>query len=511
MKPLGRWSGWVAWYKEHRATVFWVGVALVALLYIVVCSLSFTRQPLGFDEGWDLQAAHNLAENGTYASFGSLYGGPDKVLDPHLSTGPTTMVPIAVAFEIFGVGVSQARVVMMLFYLATIGLIAWYAYERTKSGHAIIAPLLFLLVTRQPVNFRMDVLGEIPAAACILGSLLAWQRKKFLLAGLLAALAVLSKMIAFFLIIAGTLLLFMRLVRHWKKDRQPVLIDSVQWVIGGAIPMLFWEIFKFIQLGGSFAAYKQNWHDYAHFFINTGSGLSDNGVHLTFGERFDLFVMAFDIERLLLLLIIVAGGTLLYLRRKQLRSVVSANAYALTFMGVYSLWWFVMSNGKYTRYVVPLAVISIAVLVAMSFQEPRVVARLKKIPKRVYHGAGAVMVLVALFGVYQYYFPLQTPEYSPNLADQQRIAKRTAESHPLALTHIGWWQNPEIEFLGNLRSKDEHWRAPGSTYELILSPTQMVIEPDQYADGKTRCAEIYMQEVGYIYCKAYKPLDFKEK
>ena len=472
--------------------------------------MSFTRQPLGFDEGWDLQAARSLAENGTYASFGSLYGGPDKVLDPHLSTGPTTMIPIAATFKVFGIGVLQARVIIMLFYLAVIYLVAWYAYERTKSGYAILAPLLFLLVASQPVNFRLDVLGEIPAIAYALGSLVAWHRKKFLLAGMLAAFAVLSKMIAFFLIIAGTLLLFVRLVRYWKKDRRPILIDAGWWVIGGALPLFFWEVFKFFQLGGSFAAYKQNWHDYVHFFMETGSGLSDNGTYLSLSERFNLFVSAFDIEKLLLLLIVVTAGVLLYLRRKQLRAAISANLYGLTFMGIYLLWWFLMANGKYTRYVVPLAAISIGVVVAMIFQLPKAVQHLKKIPRSVYHGAGLLLMTIALAGVHQYYFPMHVQQYSPSLADQQRIAKRIAESHPLALTHMGWWQNPEIAFLGDLRSKDEHWRAPGSTYELILSPTQLVIVPDQYADGKTRCTEIYMQEVGYTYCKAYKPLNFKE-
>jgi 4-amino-4-deoxy-L-arabinose transferase-like glycosyltransferase len=504
-----RWSGWLKFYSDHRSRFFWVGVSLIALLYIVICMLSINRQPLGFDEAWDLQASSNFAENGSYASFGSLYGGPDKVLDPHLSTGPTTMLPVALSFELFGTGVIQARVVMMAFYLLAIALIAWYAWERTKSGYAIIAPLLLLLVASQPVNFRLDVLGEMPGIACALGSLIAWHRKRFLLAGLLAGLAVLSKMIFFFLIIAGTLILVFRLVRHWK-DKRPVLLDAGRWIAGGAVPLLFWEIFKFFQLG-SFAAYIQNWKDYVHFFMKTGSGLADDGTRLTFGERSDLLILAYDIETWLLLGIVLSAAGLLYLRRKQLRAVAGRSLYGLTFIGLYLAWWFLMADGTYTRYVVPLAAILIAVVVAMMLQEPVAVKRLKQWPKRLYYGLATVILLVSLAGVYQYYFPLKTPAPSPSLADQQRIANHIAASRPHNLTHMGWWQNTEIAFLGDLRSKDERLRAPGETYELLLAPIQKIIVPELYEGGRSRCIETYLEELDYIYCRAHKPLDYVEK
>lgn len=510
MNLAGYWSRWADLYSRHRTRIFWIGVSLIALLYIVICSLSITRQPLGFDEAWDLQASSNMAERGSYASFGSLYGGPDKVLDPHLSTGPTTMIPVALSFELFGTGVVQARVVIMLFYLAAIALISWYVFERTKSGYALVAPLLLLLVASQPVNFRLDILGELPGVACALGSLIAWHRKKLLLAGLLAALAALSKMILFFLIIAGSIILAVRLIRSWKNKR-PVLLDAGRWLIGAAVPMLFWELFKFFQLGASFSAYIQNWKEYAHFFMKTGSGLSDSGTYLGFGERFDLLAMAYDIEKWLLLGVALAAAGLLYLRRKQLRKTAERNSYGLTFVGLYLLWWFLVANGRYTRYVVPLAAILIVVTTAMTLQEPAAVKRLKLWPRRLYHGLALLVVAISLLGVYQYYFPLTAPAYAPSLADQQRIADRVAASKPQALTHMGWWQNTEIAFLGDLRSKDERLRSPGETYELLLAPVQKIIVPEMFDSGRSRCEEVYLEEFGYIYCKAYKPLDFTEE
>jgi 4-amino-4-deoxy-L-arabinose transferase-like glycosyltransferase len=138
------------------------------------------RQPLPppwFDEGINLSAAATLARTGLYALPDAT--GP-RVLDPAIQTGPTVLVPIAVVYKLFGIGILQARLVIVAF-----GLLAFCAYW--LLARRLIGPwlaglaLLFLLAgTPDPyANFlgvSRQALGEIPALAYLLLGLLIWLK-----------------------------------------------------------------------------------------------------------------------------------------------------------------------------------------------------------------------------------------------------------------------------------------------------------------------------------------------
>jgi 4-amino-4-deoxy-L-arabinose transferase-like glycosyltransferase len=158
----------------------WERIGFGSLLLLTLWLL-LLRQPVlpppWFDEGINLSAAATLAQSGLYALPDAL--GP-RVLDPAIQTGPTVLVPIAVVYKLFGVGILQARLVIVAF-----GLLAFCAYwllARWLIGPrpALLALLFLLAGTPDPyANFlgmSRQALGEIPALAYLLLGLLIWLK-----------------------------------------------------------------------------------------------------------------------------------------------------------------------------------------------------------------------------------------------------------------------------------------------------------------------------------------------
>lgn len=143
--------------------------------------LMLFRQPLyprpWFDEGLNVSTAGMLARAGLYALPDS--AGP-RVMDPAIQTGPTVLVPVALAFRLLGFNLMSARLVMLAF--AALLLIAYALMTRQLlGGAAAVVAVLFLIVgTREPftsfVFMSRQVLGEVPALGFYLLGLLIWWR-----------------------------------------------------------------------------------------------------------------------------------------------------------------------------------------------------------------------------------------------------------------------------------------------------------------------------------------------
>jgi 4-amino-4-deoxy-L-arabinose transferase-like glycosyltransferase len=168
----------LAFVAHHSTLVKWSLVSLGLLLFL---GLMLLRQPLfpepWFDEGLNVSTAATLARAGLYALPNS--DGP-RIMDPAIQTGPTVLVPIALVYHFFGVGIMPARLVMVAFALLAVvayGLLA----RRLVGGAAALLALFFLLVgSRQEyagfVTVGRQVLGEVPALGYYALGMLIWLR-----------------------------------------------------------------------------------------------------------------------------------------------------------------------------------------------------------------------------------------------------------------------------------------------------------------------------------------------
>jgi 4-amino-4-deoxy-L-arabinose transferase-like glycosyltransferase len=180
----------------------WRAAVIVTLGVLAVLAFAhLTRYPaMWFDEGAHLHVPKALVRYGVYADYSSegfrFYGAT-------MSVGPTVMLPIALAFEAIGMGLLQARLVMVVYMLIASAL--FYRVGRQLGSRWLALLALALLITSRGVDFAYygrQVLGEVPGLAFLLGGIWCWfaswerapgSRRRLLLAGLLFGLAVVTK------------------------------------------------------------------------------------------------------------------------------------------------------------------------------------------------------------------------------------------------------------------------------------------------------------------------------
>jgi 4-amino-4-deoxy-L-arabinose transferase-like glycosyltransferase len=186
--------------NSKQVTFVFIFILIFSFALMVLALDTYPR--IWFDEGYKANAAYTMAERhvyGTYTADGFI------PFDPGISSGPVDVLAAAISFELFGVGVTQARLTSVCFTLiAVFSLyqIAAYLYG-TRGGLFIILFILafpaigdtgLLLIGRQ-------FLGEPAALALIsLGLWLwfrSWENGRWMLstvAGVSIGLGLLSKL-----------------------------------------------------------------------------------------------------------------------------------------------------------------------------------------------------------------------------------------------------------------------------------------------------------------------------
>ncbi len=135
------------------------------LLSLIVLVLSVYKlesaPPFWWDEGWTLSVARNWVEHGHY---GNLRKG--EPVPPGLSGAWPIVAPIALSFQLFGVGLWQGRLVGVVLTICVLCLTYWLArelYNRTVASATVVILLCMSIhPILHPVLIGRQVLGEIP-------------------------------------------------------------------------------------------------------------------------------------------------------------------------------------------------------------------------------------------------------------------------------------------------------------------------------------------------------------
>ncbi len=143
----------------------YLSTILALLCLSLLAFLSFyhleSTPPLWWDEGWTMNVARNWVQSGFYGQ--SLEG---ELQPPGLSAAFPVVVPVAISFKIFGVGIWQGRLPGTLFMLAAILLISRLAYRLYDRRVAWLTLILLLLMPLNeklhPILIGRQVLGEAP-------------------------------------------------------------------------------------------------------------------------------------------------------------------------------------------------------------------------------------------------------------------------------------------------------------------------------------------------------------
>ncbi|MBC7227808.1 MAG: glycosyltransferase family 39 protein [Thermoflexales bacterium] len=230
-------------------------ISIAALLFLALYNL--TDYPLTwFDEGSHLHVPKTLVRFGVYADYSSegfrYYG-------PTVGVGPTVMLPIAAAFKLFGIGLLQARLVMVLYLLAAT--YAFYRLATVLGGHRLAWVATALLVTSRGVSlieYGRQVLGEVPGLFFMVAGLslwlAAWEKAgwgRLVGVGLLLGLAMITKN-QYLLVLVPTIgLAWLANLVYYRTAPQrvfviPGLVSIACWAL--------WQIYMIVYLGPATAS-----------------------------------------------------------------------------------------------------------------------------------------------------------------------------------------------------------------------------------------------------------------
>jgi 4-amino-4-deoxy-L-arabinose transferase-like glycosyltransferase len=231
-----------------RPLAVWIG--LLCVLGLVLINLE-SYPATWFDEGQYLHVPKALLQHGVYADWSS--DGP-RYFGPTTAAGPTVLLPIAAMFQVAGIGLLQARLIMAVYLLACLALCYLVTRRLYTPAIALLATAL-LLSSRGAwtLNWGRQVLGEIPTLTFLLAGLWFWHGaltrrcgRRAVAAGICWGLCLITKnqaIVAFAPALALGSLLEWRFYRNgrWSLWLLPPLI--------AAMMALGWLAILFTQLG----------------------------------------------------------------------------------------------------------------------------------------------------------------------------------------------------------------------------------------------------------------------
>src|SRR3989344_3248518 len=210
------------------------------------------------DEGINVGIVKTWIETGVY----SLQIAPDTFVQerPWLITNNyPVLAPVAVSFLIFGIGLWQVKLVMILFVLIFLGLVFYFVKNNYSEKSAYIS--LALLVSFLPLygNGLTGATGELPGITFLLASFFFLNSEKIwktLLAGFLIGICVATKPLFLPILFA---LAVEELYFAYKSKR----VEWKRWLllfVGMILPLFLW--FKTLFPGELTIGYLKETFDY---------------------------------------------------------------------------------------------------------------------------------------------------------------------------------------------------------------------------------------------------------
>jgi 4-amino-4-deoxy-L-arabinose transferase-like glycosyltransferase len=244
LHQVDRLAGWLT--TKARGEKIVLLLLLVGLPLLMFYNLELNPRPW-HDEGASLILARTLAEDGVYAMCNS---DGYQTFGPVQSVGPTVIVPVALVYRWFGVGLLQGRVVVALYALAALFLF-YLAGRKLFDGWTAILGLFFLLAAPAVRIFvyGREVLGEVPGLAFFLAGWLALARALetrrlgwAALAGLLFGATIITKS-QYLMMIPATLVFLaaLDLLYYRQKVWKPLALVTML-ALGCSFAWQVWQI-----------------------------------------------------------------------------------------------------------------------------------------------------------------------------------------------------------------------------------------------------------------------------
>jgi hypothetical protein len=229
---------------------FGLGV-LLSILILVGCFYNLSNYPtIWWDEAIFSESSANLAQHGRYAFT---VQSPDQLndLDFRISAGPAVILPVALAYKLFGVNLVSGRLVAGAYLALTFLALFLVARRLWEARSALLAVALAFLGT-DVFYWGRSVLGDIPALGLFLCSLYFLIRGlesrplwPLMLGGVFLGLAFDAKEFYGLAFLPPLVIL----ARQPWGDQRRLLLRVLAFGAGAALPLLAYLLLKAIILG----------------------------------------------------------------------------------------------------------------------------------------------------------------------------------------------------------------------------------------------------------------------
>lgn len=326
--------------------------ALFALLLVLLTKtiVPIVVQAPYFDGAMNLQVAQSIADgHGHRRNYAA-----GEVFPHEIQTGAPYLLPAAAVFKIAGVGLAQAQLVGIGYFLLLL-LIAYRLMRQTGGRAMALLALCTVITVPGMLPFGFNGFGEIPALALMLWAVLIFfqpssQRPllRAIVTGVLLALAVITKTVM--LIGACSAVLCIALALLTNEQSWPAKARRFAAVItSGAITLAIMETWRAAALGG-FHAWQQWWMGETGR-VASQAGVSEGFKHLgtSLGARFLLHYHRLGHDARLALwllglwLLALCAATVISLLRAPRRPAMWATLTVLFTALIYLLWWLLVT------------------------------------------------------------------------------------------------------------------------------------------------------------------------
>ncbi len=491
----------------------------LALLLIPISAFICIHGSINFDEAYFLQAPTSLVKQGTYST--TFDGGQN--FDPGFSTGPTVLLPIGVIFKLFGIGIIQARLTMLVYFLLMVAM-TFRVSETLFGSTSAFLSLVMILCLPDMFFLPLKVFGEIPAILFFITGCWFFIKDRPFLSGIFIGLAILTKFL-FILSLPAMLFLFLIEFLSYKGHKKPVLVYYVKGLIGLLLPILVWEAVRFISLGPS--EYQSN---VAKFFqmVAVSSGTQEVFSLPILLERIAIFGSPYPWIPSLIVLTLFLGAIIFSLFsnnefKKSGEGDRSSRArlFLLIFSLIYIFWWMFWKHLEWWRYLFPGYIILIVVVgdifatlirrIATSFFSSPGHSRAGLIIRST-AGIFAILVLLTpLFiePVHAQGLRIKSYLFDDELSVQYRVADEISSIERAGgrIAYWTWWQAPEISFLSQSRFMDIYKVETRQELDaeainekriyVLITPTQTKVSPEAWVAESIYCGKLVYELNGY--------------
>lgn len=336
--------------QGKRIAAFFILILFSVAIFFSTYKLT-ESPPTWMDEGVIVQTAKNLAEKGVYG----LQIAPHKfVSSGFVTTSYPVIYPLALSFKLFGVGIFQARIVMVLFLLAFFTIA--YFFTKKEQGYSMSFIPLSLIVSFAPLyGHGKNVLGEIPGLFFLLYSLFLIRKMEisnspktisFFIAGAIMGLSMVTKPIFLDLLSFSLIISFLIIKpKNFSGKKKYFFVGGV------IVPLIIWIAVHFS--GDNFSSIISNYY----------GNPDQNPLLLTVQDNFLKFFKEFQLVYFTFLLLIWVGSV--YFRKKDSIKISFTETVAVVF-SVTNFFAFFATLG-YNRYFFPGQVLSIIYLPSALF------------------------------------------------------------------------------------------------------------------------------------------------